>query len=49
MGEFSISPPGGQPTARCHSEKESTNGVNLHMCFSENIRFRALMENGTFL
>ena len=41
MGELNIYPP--------HSGKESTNGANLHICFSENIRFRVLMKNGTFL
>ena len=31
------------------SVEESTNGANLHICFSENIRFRVLMKNRTFL
>ena len=31
------------------SGKESTNGANLHICFSENSRFKVLMKNGTFL
>ena len=31
------------------SGEESTNGANLHICFSENIRFRVLMKNRTFL
>ena len=34
---------------RCCSGKESTNGANLHICFSENSRFKVLMKNGTFL
>ena len=33
----------------CCSGEESTNGANLHLCFSENIRFRVLMKNRTFL
>ena len=33
----------------CRSGEESTNGANLHICFSENIRFRVLMKNRTFL
>ena len=53
MEELSIFPPRGESEGaachRCHSGKESTNGVNLHICFSENIRFRVLMKNGTFL
>ena len=31
------------------SGEESTNGANLHMGFSENIRFRVFMKNRTFL
>ena len=31
------------------SGEESTNGANLHICFSENIRFRVPMKNRTFL
>ena len=34
---------------RCRSGKESTNGANLQICFSENSRFKVLMKNGTFL
>ena len=34
---------------RHYSGKESTNGANLHICFSENSRFKVLMKNGTFL
>ena len=34
---------------RHHSGKESTNGPKLHICFSENSRFKVLMKNGTFL
>ena len=34
---------------RHRSGKESTNGANLHICFSENSRFKVLMKNGTFL
>ena len=49
MGELNIYPPGGQPTTGATPGKESTNGANLHICFSENSRFRVLMKNGTFL
>ena len=35
MGEFSISPPGGAAHCRHRSGEESTNGANLHICFSK--------------
>ena len=44
MGELNIYPP-----RDSHSGKESTNGANLHICFSGNSRFKVLMKNGTFL
>ena len=47
MGELNIYPP--LRGNRHHSGKESTNGANLHICFSENSRFKVLMKNGTFL